>query len=61
MCITLLALIFIKSINYRFYKFPWYPPISWGLPKELFLDPTFSSFFHGKDEFFNPITHRFLL
>ncbi len=38
-CITILVLIAIKATNYRFPKFPWYPPVSWGLPKEIFIDP----------------------
>lgn len=37
--ITILVLIAIKATYYEFPRFPWYPPISWGLPKEIFIDP----------------------
>lgn len=38
-CITILIFIGIKATNYRFPQLPWYPPVAWGLPKELFIDP----------------------
>ncbi len=37
--ITVLLFAALESGGYNLSKLPWYFPVSWGLPKEIFLDP----------------------
>lgn len=37
--IAISIFVVVKVTHYRFPQLPWYPPVSWGLPKEIFIDP----------------------
>ena len=36
---TIVLQVTIKATEYKLPQLPWYPPVSWGLPKEVFIDP----------------------
>ncbi len=37
--ITVMIFVALELKGYRLSKLPWYFPVSWGWPKEIFLDP----------------------